>query len=62
MGTDDDEAAIADRVNAVLADPALAAQLGAAGRRRAVDAFSWASLAGQTVELYESLVGSGGSG
>jgi glycosyltransferase involved in cell wall biosynthesis len=33
--------------------------MGRAGRRRAVESFSWASIARQTVTLYESLVGAG---
>jgi len=48
--------AFAERVNAVLADPALATTMGAAGRGRAVDAFSWPAIAQETVELYRSLV------
>jgi starch synthase len=54
-------AAIADRVNVVLADPALATRMGAAGRARAVESFSWASLAQQTVSLYDTLVTNGGA-
>jgi glycosyltransferase involved in cell wall biosynthesis len=30
--------------------------MGRAGRRRAVESFSWASIARRTVTLYESLV------
>jgi starch synthase len=47
---------LADRVNAVLADPERAEQMGQAGRRRAIDRFSWPAIAGQTVELFRSLV------
>jgi glycosyltransferase involved in cell wall biosynthesis len=47
---------LADAVNALMADPALRQQMGAAGRRRAVADFSWASIADQTVTLYRSLV------
>ena len=47
---------IAERVNALLADPALAERMGDAGRRRAVEKFSWATIAEETVELYRSLV------
>jgi len=54
-------AEIADRVNTLLAEPSLAARMGAAGRARAVESFSWASLAEQTVNLYESLVTNGGT-
>ena len=48
---------IADRVNAVLADPERAEQMGKAGRQRAIERFSWPSIAGQTVELYGRLLG-----
>ena len=51
---------IAERVNALLADPARAEAMGKAGRRRAIEQFSWSAIADQTVELYESLVGASG--
>jgi starch synthase len=47
---------IAERVNALLADPALAERMGEAGRRRAVEQFAWSTIAEQTAELYRSLV------
>ncbi|GAA0433867.1 glycogen synthase [Acrocarpospora corrugata] len=47
--------AIASRVNALLSDPGLAADMGRAGRRRAVGHFSWARIAERTRELYASL-------
>jgi len=47
---------LADRVNALLADPARAAAMGRAGRARAIREFSWASVAERTVQLYRSLV------
>jgi alpha-maltose-1-phosphate synthase len=47
---------LANRVNAVLADPATAAAFGQAGRRRAVEHFSWPAIASRTMELYRSLV------
>jgi len=50
-------AALAERVNALLADPARAAAMGRAGRARAVEQFSWTAIAERTVELYRSLVG-----
>jgi alpha-maltose-1-phosphate synthase len=50
-------AAIAGRVNALLADPAAAADMGRAGRRRVVDQFGWGVVADRTVRLYASLVG-----
>ena len=48
--------AIAERVNALLADPGRAAEMGRAGRARAVEAFDWSAIAAQTSELYRSLV------
>jgi alpha-maltose-1-phosphate synthase len=48
--------AIAERVNTLLADPGRARQMGIAGRARAADQFSWASLAADTVSLYRSLL------
>jgi starch synthase len=47
---------IAARVNELLQDPEHARELGRAGRRRAVERFSWPAIAAQTVELYESLL------
>lgn len=39
----------------VVTDPALAEQLGKAGRQRAIDSFSWAAIAERTVEVYRSV-------
>ena len=50
-------AAIAERVNELLADPARAEEMGRAGRARAVEAFSWPAIAAETVAVYRSLVG-----
>ena len=47
---------IADRVNALLADPPRARAMGAAGRRRAVERFAWAAIAAQTMAVYERLL------
>ena len=41
-------------LNGVVADPELAARLGKAGRQRAIDAFSWDSIAEQTLSVYRS--------
>ena len=49
------EAALAEAVNSLVADPARAAAMGQAGRRRAVAEFSWDAIAARTVELYRSL-------
>ena len=46
---------IAERLNSVLADPALADRMGKAGRRRAVEQFSWSAIAAETAALYASL-------
>ncbi|WP_104477747.1 glycogen synthase [Actinokineospora auranticolor] len=50
-------AGLADAVNALLADPARAAAMGAAGRARAEREFSWSSVAERTVEVYRSVLG-----
>jgi starch synthase len=49
------EAALAEAVNALAADPARAQQMGRAGRARAVESFAWDAIAAQTVALYDSL-------
>jgi alpha-maltose-1-phosphate synthase len=46
-------AGFATRVNRLLADPALAREMGRAGRRRAIAEFNWRAIAEQTVEVYE---------
>jgi starch synthase len=43
------------RVNELLADPARAEAMGEAGRRRAVEKFSWGAVADETVALYGRL-------
>lgn len=48
---------LAMEVNALMADPERRARMGAAGRRRAVERFSWSSIADQTLALYRSLAG-----
>jgi len=40
----------------VVSDPDRAAELGKAGRQRAIDAFSWAAIAERTVEVYRSVL------
>jgi starch synthase len=50
-----DERALAAAVNALIADPAMAAEFGASGRKRAVAEFSWAKIAAQTAGLYAEL-------
>jgi starch synthase len=48
-------AGLADAVNRLLADPARAAAMGAAGRLRAEREFSWQQAAERTVAIYRSL-------
>lgn len=51
----DDEAGFAAAIDRLLDDPALARRLGAAGRERAVAAFSWPVVVDQLEALYEEL-------
>jgi starch synthase len=44
-------------VNALLADPDAAREMGRAGRRRVVERFSWPAIARETVAVYERLTG-----
>ena len=50
------EAGLAAATADLLADPARADTLGAAGRRRAVGEFGWAAIAERTVEVYRSVL------
>jgi starch synthase len=54
-------AAIATRVNELLADPGRARALGIAGRRRAVERFGWRAVAERVAELYRRVLTAGGS-
>ena len=49
---------LARAINKLLADPMRASAMGAAGRQRAVERFSWSAIADRTVTLYEQLVSS----
>jgi len=44
------------RVNELLGDPTRARSMGGAGRRRAVEEFSWNAVAQRTVALYERVI------
>jgi starch synthase len=46
------EASLAERINALTADPSTATAFGRAGRQRCIDEFSWAKIAAETVEVY----------
>lgn len=47
---------IAEAVNKMVADRAVAKKFGIAGRERAINEFSWATIAQQTVDVYKSLM------
>jgi starch synthase len=47
---------LAKRIAELMADPALCAKFGAAGRRRVEETFAWEAIAAQTVELYQTLL------
>jgi starch synthase len=48
---------LAGGINRLMADPVTRDVMGRAGRRRAIEHFSWRAIAEETVELYRSLVG-----
>ena len=50
-------AAFADALTTVLSDPARATEMGRAGRRRAIEEFSWAAIADRTVSIYTEVTG-----
>ena len=43
-------------LTSVLGDPGKAAEMGRAGRRRAIESFSWSAIAGRTKGIYDALV------
>jgi starch synthase len=43
-------------LTSVVSDPARAAEMGRAGRQRAIAAFSWDAIAERTVEVYRSVL------
>jgi alpha-maltose-1-phosphate synthase len=49
--------AFAEKVNRLIADPALAAEMGRAGRRRVMEHFAWPAIAQETQAIYRSLTG-----
>lgn len=46
---------LAERINQLMADPGLRERMGAAGRKRVLEHFSWRAIAQQTKALYEEL-------
>ena len=57
----DYEGALADAVNALVADPGRAERYGLSGRQRCIEEFSWAHIAQQTLEIYRKVCGSADS-
>jgi len=53
------EAAFTTKINSLMSDRDLLRKYGEAGRVRAIDQFSWDSIAHETVELYKSLINRG---
>jgi alpha-maltose-1-phosphate synthase len=49
-------AALADRINALLADPDAAREMGRAARHRVESEFAWPAIAERTAALYRSLL------
>jgi glycosyltransferase involved in cell wall biosynthesis len=47
---------LAEAINRLGLDPALARRMGEAGRQRVLDIYSWKSIARQTLSLYEQIV------
>jgi starch synthase len=54
------EAGLAARIAELIADPARAAAMGAAGRERVLSEFGWAAIAQQTVEVYSAVLAARG--
>ena len=48
--------ALADNLNALIDNPDLSKKFGEASRKRAIDVFSWKSIAKQTFNFYESVI------
>lgn len=53
LAAEEYERGLAEAVNAVAGDPALAARYGEAGRARAIADFDWTRIAARTIEVYE---------
>jgi starch synthase len=54
------ESGLAARISELLADPARAAAMGAAGRERVLAEFGWPAIAGQTVDVYSAVLAARG--
>jgi starch synthase len=47
---------LAARINELMANPALREKFGKAGRKRAIETFSWSAIAAETRDLYQQLI------
>src|SRR3984957_15200861 len=47
---------LAEKISALLADPAKAKRFGEAGRKRVEETFAWSAIADQTIRLYRQLI------
>jgi starch synthase len=47
---------MAEKINRLMADEPLRKRFGEAGRKRAVEKFSWANIAAEIKKMYESLL------
>jgi starch synthase len=50
------ESEFAEAANRLLAQPELLTKYGIAGRKRAIENFSWSAIADQTIELYAQII------
>ena len=50
------EKSLSTKINALMSDPNLLTQYGKAGRKRAIENFSWDSIAQETVDLYQRIL------
>jgi len=50
---------LASRINELVADPNRAGEMGAAGRRRVLERFTWSAVADRTVDLYRRVAAAG---
>jgi starch synthase len=51
---------LGEKISNLLADPEKCRRFGEAGRKRVEEKFSWSAIAGQTIDLYRSLIESSG--
>jgi glycosyltransferase involved in cell wall biosynthesis len=52
---------VADRINRLLADPALRRQMGASGRAAAEKGYDWSDISERTLQVYREAIGSRGA-